>query len=357
MVLEQSDLLPTRRAAHQLATALAITLTLGACTSAREPQGEAAQDGSILKLEELTYTDIDALDREKTVFVLTFGNLEEHGPHLPVGSDYFQATAVRDGAVGELRRRHPDYKFVLVPTVPLGEGGFNDLARQFDHVGAFGIRFETLRDVAVDLGAAIGAKGFKNIWLIHGHGMPFHNIAFSEAAAFVSERYNVRMTNLTSLMFGQGLYSAAVLARHLGADWERQYGMSGHADMAETAANLFIRGDLVKPEYATLPPFVVADLDALGRLYERTGFRGYMGAPAKASKEIGQELVHDFIQRTVDIAERALAGEDLSGLPVWPAVLPSVPELDESMRLLQERYVKQTSELAAWLASQRSTRR
>ena len=41
--------------------------------------------GRVLKLEELTYTDIDRLDRNRTVFVLTFGNLEEHGPHLPVG--------------------------------------------------------------------------------------------------------------------------------------------------------------------------------------------------------------------------------------------------------------------------------
>ena len=53
--------------------------------------------GRVLKLEELTYTDIDRLDRNRTVFILTFGNLEEHGPHLPVGSDYFQAIAFRDG--------------------------------------------------------------------------------------------------------------------------------------------------------------------------------------------------------------------------------------------------------------------
>jgi len=350
-------LLPMRLAAHQVAAALAVALTLVGCTSDRKATGEAARNAGVLKLEELTYTEIDALDRDKTVFVLTFGNLEEHGPHLPVGSDYFQATAVRDGSVAELRRRHPDYRFVLVPTVPLGEGGFNDVARQFDHVGTFGIRYETLRDVAVDLGAAIGAKAFKHIWLVHNHGSPFHNVAFTEAAAFVSKRYNVRMTNLTSLVFGQGLYSADVLARHLGADWQTQYGMTGHADMAETAANLFLRGDLVKPGYATLPPFVVADLNELARLYERTGFQGYMGAPAKASKQMGQELVDDFIQRTVGIAERALAGEDLSKLPVWPAVLLSLPELNQTMRLLAERYARQTDELAAWLARQRNAGR
>jgi creatinine amidohydrolase len=344
-------------AARGVGMAIAITLVVAACTSDRQRQGHAAHDNGILNLEELTYTDIDALDREKTVFVLTFGNLEQHGPHLPVGSDYFQATAVRDGALAALRERHPDYQFVLYPTVPVGEGGFNDFARQFDHVGAFGVRFETLRNLTVDLGAAIAAKGFKNIWLIHHHGMPFHNIAFTEAAAFVSEQYNVRMTNLTSLVLAQGLYSPEVVAKYLGPDWEKEFGMAGHADMTETAAILSIRGDLVKPEYATLPPFIVSDPDALGRLYERTGFQGYIGAPARASRAMGQELVDEFIERTAAMAERALMGEDLSGLPVWPTVLPALPDLDESLRLLAKRYAKQTDELAAWLERQPSANR
>src|SRR5215467_3170243 len=45
----------------------------------------AAQDSGknrILKLEELSQAEIDKLDRNKSAFILTFGNLEEHGPHL-----------------------------------------------------------------------------------------------------------------------------------------------------------------------------------------------------------------------------------------------------------------------------------
>lgn len=44
----------------------------------------AAQDSGknrVLKLEELSQTEIDKFDRNKSVFILTFGNLEEHGPH------------------------------------------------------------------------------------------------------------------------------------------------------------------------------------------------------------------------------------------------------------------------------------
>lgn len=331
-----------------------LSFFLFGCQTATE--APSVQDSGVLKLEELSYTDIDALDREKTIFVLTFGNMEEHGPHLPVGSDYFQVLGVREGLVKKLRQSHPGYTFVLVPVVPLGEGGFNDMARQFDHVGTFGVRFSTLRDVAVDLGAAIAGKGFRNIFLLHNHGMPMHNVAFTQASAFVSEKYSVRMTNISSLMFGPELYSAKVLAKHLGDTWETELGMAGHAGPAETSANLYLRGELVKPEYKTLPAFPVMGLEELGGIHLRDGFQGYMNDPSKASRTLGRDLIENFVERSVVIAEKALAGEDLSGHPRWPDVLPSIPELDATMAMLARRYQQQTADLDAWLQKQQAAK-
>jgi creatinine amidohydrolase/Fe(II)-dependent formamide hydrolase-like protein len=64
----------------------------------------AASGGRVLNLENLTAPELDALDREATVFLLTFGNLEAHGPYLPVGSDLFLATGLRDRVVAEVRK-------------------------------------------------------------------------------------------------------------------------------------------------------------------------------------------------------------------------------------------------------------
>jgi creatinine amidohydrolase len=329
-------------------------LVLGCEPRAATNDSDPSAEGRVLKLEELAYPDIDALDRETTVFILTFGNLEEHGPHLPVGSDYFQAIGVREGMVERLLESHPEHTFVLVPVVPLGEGGFNDIAREFDHIGTFGTRFETLRDVTVDLGASIAAKGFENIFVVHSHGMPFHNVAFTQASAFVSERYDVRMVNVSSLMFGPELSGAAPMTRHLGEGWEEELGMTGHAGPAETSANLHLRGDLVKPEYRTLPAFMVADLDEMAQMYERDEFRGYMSDPRPATPELGKDLVDDFADRAAEIATKALAGEDLSGLPIWPNVLPPNAELDVTMQLLGERYAQTGADFQAWLARQQS---
>jgi hypothetical protein len=39
------------------------------------------------KLEELAWPQIDAFNRQRTMFILPLGMVEEHGPHLPVGAD------------------------------------------------------------------------------------------------------------------------------------------------------------------------------------------------------------------------------------------------------------------------------
>jgi len=290
-----------------------LCILLFACTgseSSKESNNEQAEainaNTNVLKLEKLTFPEIDNLDREKTIFFITFGNLEEHGPHIPIGSDYYQAIGVRDRLIERLQTTYLDYAFVIFPVIPLGEGGANDLARQFDHIGTFGVRYETLRDVSIDLGGSIAQKGFQNIFLIHSHGATLHNIAFSEAANFVSDNYGVRMVNITSLVFGEGFYSDAVLDKHLGIGWQDEIGITGHAGTAETSANLYLH-DLVKPEFKDLEPFVIKDFPGIFTIHERDGWQGYWSDPSRASKEIGEELINDFVDRSFRIAEKVLA--------------------------------------------------
>ncbi len=41
----------------------------------------------MIKFEELNWKELDEFDREKTVFFLPISPMEEHGPHLPLGTD------------------------------------------------------------------------------------------------------------------------------------------------------------------------------------------------------------------------------------------------------------------------------
>jgi hypothetical protein len=64
---------------------------------------------------------------------------------------------------------------------------------------------------------------------------------------------------------------------------------------------------------------------------------------------LGKDLIEDFVERSFRIAELALAGEDLSGLPVYPDNFPPMPEAEENMSIVQENYAEQTAEIDEWL--------
>ena len=57
-------------------------------------------DPKIIKFEELNWKQIEQLDKNKTIFFLPISPLEEHGPHLPVGTDLL---TVRDAATEAIK--------------------------------------------------------------------------------------------------------------------------------------------------------------------------------------------------------------------------------------------------------------
>ncbi len=70
-------------------------------TEAPRTNVATATGGGIYRLAELSFTRLDTLDRQTTVVLFAVSPLEEHGPHLPVGTDLFQAEFFN----GELARR------------------------------------------------------------------------------------------------------------------------------------------------------------------------------------------------------------------------------------------------------------
>ncbi len=330
--------------------AAAMVIGFGAILLLQIVMASQAGAGRVLRLEELTFVEIDELDRKNSVFFLTMGNLEQHGPHLPVGADYFQAMGIRDGMIKRLRVSHPDYDLVLVPPVMLGEEGPEVHAGEFNHIGTFPLRFETLRGVAIDWGSTIARKGFKNVFLVHSYGFPPGNSAFNQAAAYVSEEYGVRMVNISSLIFGSGFYSSEIYQKHFGQDWQEHLGYEGHAGAAETSVNLFLRSDLVKPDYKDYRPFLVKNDEEFLRTIPGRDWHGYWGNPAKASKALGEDMIEEFASRGFEVAKIALAGEDLSALPVYPDSYPRHPEMDRVLERLRREYRNQDVQMRAWLS-------
>ena len=68
-----------------------------ACAPQDSGRTGVAASGHVFAIGELTWADIDALNREKTLFLLAVGMLEEHGPHLPIAADTIGVEYKRKG--------------------------------------------------------------------------------------------------------------------------------------------------------------------------------------------------------------------------------------------------------------------
>ena len=78
-------------------------------------QGDRSAPGSrIFKLEQLAFPQIEAFDRQRTLFILPVGMIEQHGPHLPIGADTIGVTDEAIATATRVGRALPDWN-VIVP--------------------------------------------------------------------------------------------------------------------------------------------------------------------------------------------------------------------------------------------------
>jgi Creatinine amidohydrolase len=151
------------------------------CAQQDERRTATEASGKVLAIGELTWQDVDALDRDRTLFLLTVGMLEEHGPHLPIGADTFGVEYEARGVAERLARELPRWNVVVMPTVHYGSSGANQIGNVPIHPGTYGVRQSTLRSLIADIGAQVVQNRFRWVFVMNGHGAPTHHVAVNEA--------------------------------------------------------------------------------------------------------------------------------------------------------------------------------
>src|SRR5260370_30096085 len=68
-----------------------------------------------MKFHELTSGRLAAIDRDKTLVLIPISAVEQHGPHMPTGTDFILCSAVAEAVETQLAER-----VLLTPTVWLG---------------------------------------------------------------------------------------------------------------------------------------------------------------------------------------------------------------------------------------------
>ena len=290
-------------------------LALTACVT-----GARAQ---VLRVQDLTSPRIAALDRARTVVIVTGGILEQHGPALPTGTDTFMNERWAQ-ALAEAVAARPGWTALMFPTIPLGTSGANVLGAKYVYPGTFTIRPETERALFMDLASELGEQGFRWVFVIHNHGSPLHNLMLDQAADYFRDTYHGTMVNLP------GLIVPPPHAESRAAGLMREEGeFEVHAGMSETSRMLFLKPELVAPVWSSLKPNTANTPAEAVRIAAARGWQGYIGSPRLASAAYGVQAMRDREMEFVRTALAILDGADPAAIPRLSAMAMKDPEVNK----------------------------
>lgn len=308
------------------------------------PIAPGVTSAQVLELAELNTEQIRALDKEKTIVLVPGGILEEHGPYLPSFTDGYR----NEATTAELARAvaaRPGWTALVLPTIPLGVGGANELGGHFSFPGTYAVRSSTLRAVFVDVASDLGEQGFKWIFVVHLHGAPGQHRALDDAGEYFHDTYGGRMVNLYGLM-----PVLAAGAPHMEAAATAENGMDVHAGRTETSDILFIRPDLVAAGFRTARSLPGEDWDDLVRIARTPGWPGYFGAPKQATAAEGEARIKQRAKVAADLMWRIVDGADMRDIPRWTTMMSSSQAIVEVDRAEAEHERAREERFAAWLA-------
>jgi creatinine amidohydrolase len=252
--------------------------------------------------QDLTTADFAALDRARSVAILPVAAVEQHGPHLPLGTD----AMINEGVLNRALARAPASLPVLaLPAMPIGKS--NEHA---DFPGTLTLSAETLIRMLTEIGESVRRAGLRKLILLNSHGGQIQVLDIVAQDLRARHAMLAVVVNAWRLMDREAAFPAA----------EREAGL--HGGGVETALMLHLRPDLVRkdriqdfPSKARALEKDYPTLAAGGRL----GFAwqaqdlnpaGAVGDARLGTAAIGERLVEEAASRLIQIAE------EMSRLPL-----------------------------------------
>jgi creatinine amidohydrolase len=211
------------------------------------------------------------------VAVLPLGAIEQHGPHLPVSTDFTVAQATAAAAVAEAE---VDTDVWLLPALAYTKSDEHSWSS-----GTLWLSWDTLMRVLVDIGNSLAASPVRRLAFLNGHGG--NSALLQVACRELRRRFGFRTFLMhPGMPVDQGGVSPA-----------GELGMGVHGGLAETSVMLHLRPDLVHLEHAVRSvPEKLAEYEHIG-FGKRVGFgwlsddfgtNGTIGDPTGATAELGK---------------------------------------------------------------------
>jgi creatinine amidohydrolase/Fe(II)-dependent formamide hydrolase-like protein len=215
--------------------------------------------------------------------------MEQHGPHLPLDSDAFDA----DYLARRVAEACQDPKPIVLPLIPYGVSYHHE-----DFSGTISISPETLSRLIYDIGMSLVRHGVTKLVIVNGHG------GNSPALHFAAQMINRDAHIFTCVDTGEtsdpDIYSLAETPNDV------------HAGEIETSTTLATRPHLVRLHEARkfVPRFSSRYLDFSSKRsvgwYAHTSkisASGTLGDPTKGDREKGERMWEQMIRHLVAFVE------------------------------------------------------
>jgi creatinine amidohydrolase len=264
-------------------------------------------DTKIIQFEELSWKHIDNLDKNNTIFFLPISPLEEHGPHLPVGTDLLTVRDAATEAIKILNKQRPDLTFVIFPPVPVGYCKFNT-----DFPGSVSVSGKVVRDIVYSFGSSLGNHGFKYLMVCTYHMAIGHLKGIYSAMKKLESEFGMKVYE----PWGPYFHNNEMEKREpkLGFDTRKEI----HAGFRETSLMKYQYPYLVDESYKNLQS-IYRDMNSprvIGKSFKQLGLKdGYIGSPARADVDYGRWFFSETVIVLVESAINLYEGKKPPELP------------------------------------------
>ncbi|MEZ5197560.1 MAG: creatininase family protein [Bacteroidales bacterium] len=238
---------------------------------------------------ELTWPEAEEKLNTMDVAILPVGAIEQHGPHLPLDVDSFDA----DYLAKRVAEACSEPKPLVLPLIPYGVSYHHN-----DFRGTISISNDALSKLVYEVGISLARNGIKKLIIINGHGDNKPTL-----------QYAAQMINQDARIF-----TCVDTGETSDYDIEKitETNNDVHAGETETSTCLATRPNLVKMDLAKsdIPHFTTQYLNfssvrgipwyAYTKKFSETGV---MGDPTKATAEKGEKIWEMMIAHLVVLVE------------------------------------------------------
>jgi creatinine amidohydrolase len=222
-----------------------------------------AKNTNIYRLEKISNTAMKKLDPKRTIVLVTMSPLEVHGPHLPIGQDWFEACSLLEATVVASAKANKDWNYLVMPPIPIATDCL-------PHTGSVNYTPTLVRDVAYQTLLPFAKRGFARLAISSFHGGPRHICALEDAAHKLSQFKDVAAVSLFSAalkkMFESedNIFLEALRGKAEFDLTNQQIGEDQHAGFVETSLALHLWPELVEPGWEKLEPCIKPEPESAG---------------------------------------------------------------------------------------------